>query len=718
MMNTVRSIILILFCVSVALVGCEAVVSSVAGPPNPRDVDACVYLHRAGEAYRNYTTAKSAPPADIKSFKAYLLEVDADTSFLYWLAADDYAIVWGTDPRVNGSAVIAQSALRQPQLLADGKLTNTTGSMLDKAREKEPGIAGGTASTSQASAPPPPPPALPGAAAGTATAAAPPPYNQAEAVRAAERWVRLYEVWVDVLMHSQTTGNADHYFRLAGTMQEDYEDIFAHMQRAGTFETKREAVEDLYWRQDAAQERYFALANSLQQSGTGQSVWDHILQGGKCPGHFSYTVGSKGPAFHPSGKSLQPQTATTSSIEWPKPKPKPAASVDASKHAKTVADFVSHYEKWLETIEEVTDASSARDNQNWIRFYDQWFDTHGKSFADEGVTEDWKQLSRSEVALITILDQRRMLQEKRLESLPDAAEVAAILFADVPTNGPAGPARTIIALRTQAELLANRQTPTQQFEDRHQNIVNSHLRSQVNRAVGSYLKNYQDWIATFATIKNLGSASAAYNYLRSLDAEFDTVSINLAELGILEDLSNIPSENKAQLTAIQSQHQAAKEAIAKLKDFKAIQKGFSSEIPTRGPLGPARVKAKIQEYRTAHPEVAAAKFPEVDPLTVDNPFAANPSIPSPSGFPTRPPRPALPTLPDAGNETAPATATTPAGPGVTSYKEGMRVQILWAGTWYPGKIVQIKGSEALISYDDHSDSFNEWVTPDRVRHLK
>jgi hypothetical protein len=47
-----------------------------------------------------------------------------------------------------------------------------------------------------------------------------------------------------------------------------------------------------------------------------------------------------------------------------------------------------------------------------------------------------------------------------------------------------------------------------------------------------------------------------------------------------------------------------------------------------------------------------------------------------------------------------------------------RVQILWKGAWYRGKIVGVKHGLHLVKYDDWGPEWNEWVTAELLRDLR
>lgn len=53
-------------------------------------------------------------------------------------------------------------------------------------------------------------------------------------------------------------------------------------------------------------------------------------------------------------------------------------------------------------------------------------------------------------------------------------------------------------------------------------------------------------------------------------------------------------------------------------------------------------------------------------------------------------------------------------PATASYQPGDAVMILWNGTWYPGRILQVNGGQYYITYDGYSSSWDEWVGSDRL----
>ncbi len=93
-----------------------------------------------------------------------------------------------------------------------------------------------------------------------------------------------------------------------------------------------------------------------------------------------------------------------------------------------------------------------------------------------------------------------------------------------------------------------------------------------------------------------------------------------------------------------------------------------------------------------------------------------------SGDATTPPASARPAPKPPG--TAPATASgsqagTPApstapATGV-AWKAGDKVEVLWGGKWWPSTVVQSDGARTRIHYDGWAATYDEWVTPERIR---
>jgi hypothetical protein len=43
------------------------------------------------------------------------------------------------------------------------------------------------------------------------------------------------------------------------------------------------------------------------------------------------------------------------------------------------------------------------------------------------------------------------------------------------------------------------------------------------------------------------------------------------------------------------------------------------------------------------------------------------------------------------------------------------VEVEWHGTWWPAEVLKVQGGKSYVHYTGWDDSWNEWVTPDRVR---
>lgn len=52
---------------------------------------------------------------------------------------------------------------------------------------------------------------------------------------------------------------------------------------------------------------------------------------------------------------------------------------------------------------------------------------------------------------------------------------------------------------------------------------------------------------------------------------------------------------------------------------------------------------------------------------------------------------------------------------VIPYPIGAKVQVEWKDKWYPAVVLSNRGSVHYIKYDGYDDSWNEWVSPKRIR---
>ncbi|MBN1283407.1 MAG: hypothetical protein JXA24_06525 [Proteobacteria bacterium] len=48
-------------------------------------------------------------------------------------------------------------------------------------------------------------------------------------------------------------------------------------------------------------------------------------------------------------------------------------------------------------------------------------------------------------------------------------------------------------------------------------------------------------------------------------------------------------------------------------------------------------------------------------------------------------------------------------------KVGSKAQVLWKGSWYPASVKKMKGDQAYIHYDGYNNSWDEWVSPERIK---
>jgi len=54
----------------------------------------------------------------------------------------------------------------------------------------------------------------------------------------------------------------------------------------------------------------------------------------------------------------------------------------------------------------------------------------------------------------------------------------------------------------------------------------------------------------------------------------------------------------------------------------------------------------------------------------------------------------------------------------TAQKVNEKIQIESSGSWYDGKILKVDGDRYFVTYDDWSDSWDEWVGIERIRGFK
>ena len=50
-----------------------------------------------------------------------------------------------------------------------------------------------------------------------------------------------------------------------------------------------------------------------------------------------------------------------------------------------------------------------------------------------------------------------------------------------------------------------------------------------------------------------------------------------------------------------------------------------------------------------------------------------------------------------------------------SYQEGDAVQVLWKKEWWPAHVLKVKGDSLYIHYDGYKAEWDEWVGPERYR---
>lgn len=52
---------------------------------------------------------------------------------------------------------------------------------------------------------------------------------------------------------------------------------------------------------------------------------------------------------------------------------------------------------------------------------------------------------------------------------------------------------------------------------------------------------------------------------------------------------------------------------------------------------------------------------------------------------------------------------------LTAQNAGDKIEILWKGKYYPGKVLEVKDGKWFISYDGYGKEWNEWIGADRIK---
>lgn len=62
-----------------------------------------------------------------------------------------------------------------------------------------------------------------------------------------------------------------------------------------------------------------------------------------------------------------------------------------------------------------------------------------------------------------------------------------------------------------------------------------------------------------------------------------------------------------------------------------------------------------------------------------------------------------------------ARAQSPAAAQAPTLKPGDKVEVLWLGSWYAARVKEVRDGRYYVGYDGYASSWDEWVTPSRIR---
>lgn len=144
-------------------------------------------------------------------------------------------------------------------------------------------------------------------------------------------------------------------------------------------------------------------------------------------------------------------------------------------------------------------------------------------------------------------------------------------------------------------------------------------------------------------------------------------------------------------------------------------------------VGPAKPKRSNSVSSTTPAPTAPAPItpaPTTPAPVTPAPVRPAPAIPTPAPQPAAPkpaapipaaPKPAIP-KPSAPTSPAPGSPA-PSASAVEKDDSLEKVEIFWGNKWWKGRVLKRENGKLLVHYDGWASTYDEWVTPDKVRPL-
>ena len=160
---------------------------------------------------------------------------------------------------------------------------------------------------------------------------------------------------------------------------------------------------------------------------------------------------------------------------------------------------------------------------------------------------------------------------------------------------------------------------------------------------------------------------------------------------------------------------AANQFLANLKSAPPPIIPVTSVPPLRqpalaSPAPPPRKKNTVQVIALIAIVVPVMTVASMFSAAATKRYLERSKTPPPTSHYTNAPVRSIPISPGRANIPAPTLAKETPPPA-----DAEKVEILWGGQWFPGHVVKRDGARTLIHYNGWADSWNEWVTAEKLR---